>query len=259
MPEGPEIRYLTELARKKLVGKYFENIISNSKTKITIPSREKIINVGSKGKILWLETKKYYFHIHFGLTGWLLFGKSKYPKYILQFSNGIEAKIDDIRRFSKLKVIKTKEKHLKRLNKLGIDILTDSFTFEQFNNIIKSKKSIIAALLLDQHIFAGIGNYIKKESLYRAKISPKRKCNNINDNEMYHLYNDIRYVAFCSLIEELRDGHLKIPNDIRKISPKVPKYYKFSVYERNKDNKGNKITIENIAGRRSFYVKSIQK
>ena len=52
--------------------------------------------------------------------------------------------------------------------------------------------------------------------------------------------------------------NLKIPNNIKKISPKklqVP--YKFKVYSKEKDPYGNKITREKIAGRWAYYVKNI--
>ena len=269
MPEGPEIKYLGELCKKNLINYNLVNIISNSKSKVKLPIESKLIDIQTKGKLLILIFKDFYFNIHFGLTGWLILSKendnnnddnkySKYPKYELFFRKdniNIKAYIDDMRRFSKLKIIKKKEDHDKILNKLGVDILSKEFTLDFFIQI-KNNKKLITALLLDQDKMCGIGNYIKNESLYIAKISPFRKASSLSDDEIKHLYNAIKYVAYSNLVEQLKDDKLKVDKIYKSINISVP--YKLKVYEQDKDPKGNKVIIENISGRRTFYVKQIQ-
>jgi DNA-formamidopyrimidine glycosylase len=259
MPEGPEVRFLREVAVKNTIGKTIKSIISNTKHKVQVPKESKIIDVGSKGKLLWLETNDYYVYIHFGLTGWILFEGSKYYKYIIKM-NDLDMYIDDNRHLSKIHIMSDKSKHKKLMAKFGVDILTDDFTYDNFKSVLTSKKALIVAVLLDQENYSGIGNYIKNEALYMSHIDPHRKSNSLTSTETRSLYYNIKFVAYSNLIEMLDTAHIKIPKDINKLKPrKIQNPYKFRVYSNERDPKGNIITVENIGGRTTYYVKSLQK
>ena len=178
MPEGPEIKYITELCKTYLLGKTLEHIKSNSDTKVKLPKKSKLIDVEVKGKQLILLFEDFWFFIHFGLTGWLVFEDSKYPRYELHFNDQV-AYIDDSRRLSRLKIVSSQNEYDKALAKLGVDIFSDEFTEEYFLECFGNKKKLIVAFLMDQSQFCGIGNYIKNESLYLSGISPKRKTSEI--------------------------------------------------------------------------------
>jgi DNA-formamidopyrimidine glycosylase len=258
MPEAPEIFYLKELLKKYIINHKFEKIISNTKSKVDLPSQSKVIDCDCKGKLLWIKTEKYYVHLHMMISGWLVFEKPKICKYEFVFDN-ITLYMDDTRRFSKVKIIETEEKHNKEVNKLGLSFIKNEITKENFVEIILNSKKNISSLLLNQKIFCGIGNYIRNEALYMVKIHPSQISNKIKKNDAEKLYEKIRYVIFSNLCELLEMDNLKIPSFIKNIAPKklqIP--YKFRVYDKEKDNYGNKITREKIAGRWTYYVKSIQ-
>lgn len=260
MPEGPEIKFIGELCKKKLLNSKLIDIISNSKDKVKLPQESKLIDVITKGKLLVLIFKDFYFHIHFGLTGWLTFDRGDYPKYELTFKiadKKIYVYVDDMRRFSKLKIYSNKNSHEKIINKLGVDILTKDFTLEYFQEKIKKQNKSLAAFLLEQDKLSGIGNYIKNESLYLAKINPHKKTGDLTDANIKALYESIKYVAYSNTIDLLKEKKLHVDTIFKSIKTKVPYY--FNVYEQDKDLHGNKVTEETIGGRRTFYVKSIQK
>lgn len=257
MPEGPELLYLSQICRKYLLNHKLISIKSNSKSKLYLPNNNSLLrDIITRGKLMVLIFDNYYFHIHLGLTGWIVFEDAKYPKYELNFDN-ITVYIDDSRRFSKLKIYKKIESSQKVLNKLGVDILTNKFTYDYFYNYIKSKKKNIATLLLEQNKICGVGNYIKNEALYIAKINPNRNSDDLEDNEIKKLFDAILYVSYSNYIEMMKMNKLPINKLFTKIKTTVP--YKFKVYGNEKDPLGNKITTENIGGRTTYYVKSIQK
>jgi formamidopyrimidine-DNA glycosylase len=207
MPEGPEIKFIGELCKKKLLNSKLIDIVSNSKDKVKLPQISKLIDVQTKGKLLILIFKDFYFHIHFGLTGWLTFERGSYPKYELTFKSDnkiIYAYIDDMIRFSKLKIFTNKNAHDKILDKLGIDILTKDFTLEYFTDKIKKQNKSLAAFLLEQDKFSGIGNYIKNESLYLAQINPNKKTGDLDDTQIKALYESIKFVAYSNTIDLLK-------------------------------------------------------
>jgi formamidopyrimidine-DNA glycosylase len=259
MPEAPEIFYLKELLKKNIMNHKFEKIISNTKSKVNLPSKSKVIDCDCKGKLLWIKTEKYYVHLHMMISGWIVFERPKICKYEFVFDN-MTLYMDDTRRFSKVKIIETEEKHNKEINKLGLNFLNDEITKNKFTEIILNSNKNISAMLLDQKIFCGIGNYIRNEALYMVKIHPSQNSSKISKEDAEKLYEKIRYVIFSNLCELLKMEKIKIPRFIKNISPKnlqIP--YKFRVYSKEKDIYGNKITREKIAGRWAYYVKSIQK
>jgi formamidopyrimidine-DNA glycosylase len=259
MPEGPEIFYLKELIKSKIKNQIFDEIISNTKSKVVLPNKSKVINCDSKGKILWIETSDYYVHLHMMISGWLVFDRPKICKYEFKFNN-ITIYMDDQRRFSKVKIIKSKKKHLEEIDELGLDFLNGEVSKNNFIDIISNSKKNISALLLNQYIFCGIGNYIRNEALYMAKIHPNKKANDIPSEKVDILYDKIIYVIFSNLCEMMENENLKIPKYIIKYIPKkiqVP--YKYRVYNKMRDNKNNDIIREKIAGRWAYYVKNIQK
>ena len=126
---------------------------------------------------------------------------------------------------------------------------------------VDKKKKLIVAFLMDQSQFCGIGNYIKNESLYLSGISPKRKTNDITDDEKKKLYHKILFVAYSNFVENMEINKIKLDkntkNKIKDIKVQTP--YKFNVYGRDDtDLKGNKLTIEDIGGRTCYYVKTLQ-
>ena len=261
MPEGPEIRYLKEVLEKYILHKTLSKITAYSRIKAHIPHKSKVLEVGCKGKLLWIRTKDYYVHIHFGMTGWLYFNKDERPvhlKYLMDFGPNKQVYVESIRKFTKLKIYSYKE-HDKKISRLGIDILTDKFTFDVFKEMISSKRMNICKFLLDQDKLCGIGNYQKSDVLYLSRIHPKENTANLDDNQINKLYKAIKYVAYSSLLTWLKEHHMKVPADIKRNMPsKTTNRYKFVVYDRERDNLGNKVTNETIGGRATYYVKRVQ-
>lgn len=274
MPEGPEILYLATLLFKKLVLKYkFDNIMSFTDKPVIIPKdwNGDILDIGSKGKLLWLVVsstdlnKKYYMHIHFGLTGWFLFEKPEsYIKFEFVLSNiktnkKINLYMEDKRRFSKITIC-TEQEHLKLISKLGIDIFNDNFTLDNFTKIIKSKNTLIASLLLKQEIFCGIGNYIKNESMYLTKLNVKIKSSEFDDKQITHLYNNILFVAYSNLIEMLKNANILKYLDKSKLSHMPNKLeipYEYKIYGKEITNDGKKVYKIKVSGRDTYCIKEL--
>ena len=255
MPEAPEIFYLKEMLNNLIKGKKILEIISNTKSVVDLPSIAKIIKCDCKGKILWIKTKKYYIHLHMMITGWIVLDKPKIYKYQFKFSDDVEFYIEDVRRFSKVTIFKTKEEHKNELSKLGYDFLKDEISCDTFLDTIQNSKKNITALLLDQSVFCGIGNYVRNEALYLSKILPDQTCSKIPKKNVIKLYNKIIFVLFSSLYEILKENNIKVNKFIKSISPKkIECPYKFKIYERLHDDNGNKVIREKTAGRWSYYV-----
>ena len=141
------------------------------------------------------------------------------------------------------------EEYIKYLYKNAIDVFDEEFdikTFKKNFEIVKLKplsKFNIASILINQgYLCSGIGNYLKCEILYEAKISPNRSINDIKDEELEVLYKAIKKVCELHLSKEGRsEEHLK-------------------VYGKKVDADGNEIKYEETQdGKKTYWVPEIQK
>ena len=157
--------------------------------------------------------------IYCGLTGWLTFENPKYPRYEMEFHTQDNKKMitmymDDSRRFSKLKILNEKA-HTNAIKKLGLDVFDEKFNLEFFKDLIQKTNKKIVAFIMEQNKFAGIGNYIKNEALYLARIDPHRSCNDLDENEIEELFNNIIFVSYSNCVELMEQNkELKIINAI---------------------------------------------
>ena len=94
------------------------------------------------------------------------------------------------------------------------DVLSPAFDVEQTMAAVRKSDRIIADVLLDQTIFAGVGNIIKCEALHRARIQPQSISMNIPDEGDRNLIGET--IAFseifyqCKKAEKWLDEYLLV-------------------------------------------------
>lgn len=81
--------------------------------------------------------------------------------------------------------------HRDRLRPYQVMATLDDFKSKMANRRIKSKQ--ICDFLMEQKHFSGIGNYLRAEILYRAKINPTKTLSSFIDNDVVVLYETILY------------------------------------------------------------------
>ena len=152
---------------------------------------EKVMGVGAKGKILWLEMgNRKYIHIHFGITGWIEIKRPerniKYEIRIRREGREIKLYMEDRRRFSSIRIYE-EEEHKRVIGRLGEDIFKEGFTLEYFRKVMRSRRTYIGSLIMEQGKIAGIGNYIKNEALYMSDIEGRARSNEIGEEKIGRL------------------------------------------------------------------------
>ena len=98
--------------------------------------------------------------------------------------------------------------------------------------------------LLDQYPFAGIGNYIRAEALYLAKIHPFATCGSLSKGEIELLYRSIQRVMREYYEQQSQKGLL---------------YEGFYVYQQKETKKGEKVERTEWKGRSVWWVPTRQK
>lgn len=192
MPEGPEIAIMRKQLNHEFSGLTLNKItLLNNYKKIKEHSGlpMKLNFVKSKGKLLIFDFGDTFLLVHFMLTGHFSLVPQKYTRCIFEFTdNDLTKKLyfNDPRKLGTFKWCDHLE--LKsELSALGPSIIKikEKEFINAFN--IKSKVSIGAALH-DQSKVCGIGNYLRAEVLFKAKISPLRPCNELSVDEIKKIY-----------------------------------------------------------------------
>lgn len=74
--------------------------------------------------------------------------------------------------------------------KLGPDVLDDTVTARQIAaRLAQFPRRVVADALLDQHVIAGLGNYLRADVLFVARVNPLRKIADLSLSELLRIAN----------------------------------------------------------------------
>lgn len=80
------------------------------------------------------------------------------------------------------------------LARLGVDPITDGLDRATLRRIVLGRRRQLKALLLDQHVVAGIGNIYCDEILHAARLRPDRVSDTLTGPEITRLHREIHRV-----------------------------------------------------------------
>lgn len=80
------------------------------------------------------------------------------------------------------------------LAQLGVDPITDGMSRTTLARIMRSRARGLKALLLDQHVIAGIGNIYCDEILHASRLRHDRISNSLTGHEITRLHREIHRV-----------------------------------------------------------------
>ena len=182
----------------------------------------------------------------------------------------VEFVMDDGRRgyfydqlsFGTLKVVETRAELEKKLKELGADMLDETTGFEVFKKaVVKgvNKEKMIGNVLVNQRVISGIGNYLRADGLWLARVSPFRKVGELSDEELEIIYKSMRALMWGDYApDEARKkgyigGDFKIPHDYGR---------EFFIYRQDTDIEGRKVVKEELyegsQKRFIYWVKEMQ-
>ena len=80
------------------------------------------------------------------------------------------------------------------LARLGVDPITDGMSRAQLRTIVLGRARQLKALMLDQHVIAGIGNIYCDEILHASRLRPDRRSDSLTGQEITRLHFEIHRV-----------------------------------------------------------------
>lgn len=191
MPEGPSIVLLKE-ATLQFAGKKIVSVFGNTKTidKNRLLNK-KVISFKSWGKHFLICFKGFSVRIHFLLFGSYLINEEKSTpvRLNLTFNNGY------LNLYAcSLKII---EGNIEDHYDWSADVMNDLWDAKQAKLKLKNiPNMLICDALLEQNIFAGVGNIIKNEILYRVGVHPESKVEKIPIGKIKSLIKEARNYSF---------------------------------------------------------------
>ena len=268
MPEGPEVRKIAEslaervgerdlLSYEILGGRYENHGPPEGFQELDSSLPAQIAGAGCHGKFIFLIfSGGSSLWCTLGMTGGWTRERETHSRIRFTLGDG-EIFFTDSRNFGTIRFVSDRKMLIDKISSLGPDMLGEDVSDERFFERIRScKKKSIAQAVMDQKVIAGVGNYLKAETLYRSRISPHRACDSLSGEELSRLNTSIKTI--------IRDSYESGGATIQSytgFNGKIGKYSRrFAVYNQKEDPEGRKVIKEKTRdGRMTHWVPEIQR
>jgi formamidopyrimidine-DNA glycosylase len=177
VPELPEVETVVRTLAPKLTGRRIidarfssRHVVRQKFSALRNRVRDQLVkSVARHGKFIVLTLDEGVLAIHLGMTGKLLLDAEPgpYARAIFELDRGLLV-YDDIRHFGR---IEWSAQLPERAAALGPDAL--NISSEDFRQLLKTRRSRVKPLLLNQRFLRGMGNIYTDEALFEARIHPR--------------------------------------------------------------------------------------
>src|SRR5579863_1291770 len=215
MPELPEVETVARDLRAAVTGRRIDEVTIDRPDIVRMPGGEalpallcgqRFENVDRRGKYLLLELDSGdELMVHLGMTGHLLVCDAdapvaKHTHIRASLDDGNELRFDDARRFGRV-AYGSREALIEArvLPKLGVEPLSDAFSQEQLDAVLRRTTRTVKAALLDQKGVAGLGNIYIDEACFLAGVRPTKRCHRLTRRQRAALLDAIRHVLAAAV------------------------------------------------------------
>jgi len=155
--------------------------------------------------------------MHFGMTGDLKYfkladQKPEYTQVLFCFDNDYRLAYRMPRKLGEIRIVADKADFIEE-KALGPDVMDDDLDFQAFKELLSKRRGIAKSTLMNQKIMAGIGNVYSDEILFQAGVHPRKKINELDEDDLHELYSAMRRVLQTAIDhdanpQELPEGYL---------------------------------------------------
>jgi len=190
MPEGPSIVILKEQAGP-FTGRFIRSASGNAKLDLERLPGRRILSLRSFGKQFLIETPELTVRIHLLMFGSYRINEraDKPPRLLLKFARGELSFYACSVRYL--------EQPLDELYDWRSDVLSDAWDPRLALKRLRAQPdTLVCDALLDQTIFAGVGNIIKNEVLFRIRVHPLSRVGALPAAKLRELVREARQYSF---------------------------------------------------------------
>lgn len=206
MPELPEVETVARGLRETILDQEIGSIKVTSE-KLNADNRpgwaslmkgKRFRDIRRRGKNILIDlTGDLTLWVHLRMTGHFFYLQAnrpveKHDHLIFKLKNDVnDLRFNDYRKFGRVRLYPTSEvMNQKGLSDLGPEPL--EIEPDEFVGLLKSSTRMIKPALLDQTFIAGLGNIYADESLFEAKINPRRLTDSIAVRKLEELHGIIQ-------------------------------------------------------------------
>ncbi len=211
MPEGDSILRIARSLGPRLTGQTIERATTQGLARASIAGKA-VTSVSPHGKHLVIELDGgTHVRVHMGINGrQRTYGRMEGERILARYSPGrVSLAIvtgELVAMWINAKVVEISDRRAPRhgmaVAELGPDVLADGFDPEVAADRAAAHESrLIADVLLDQRIAAGIGNIWKCESLFACGVDPRRRVKEIDRELLVALYAAARRLMLANLMK----------------------------------------------------------
>lgn len=225
MPELPEVETIRRDLEPELTDRVITGVTIHKADIVLPPSRprsfgrrlrgRRIVAVGRRAKYLLFPLDDHsVLQVQLRMTGRFGLGIDvpdsagfRHVAAVIRLDDGRSLFYDDMRRLGGFRLLGPREWEREEA-RLGPEPLEDSFRAADLKLALGATRAPVKNALMDQRRLAGIGNIYASESLYRARVDPRRPGRELNDSEVGRLHRSVRRVLREALSESgtsLRD------------------------------------------------------
>ena len=191
--EGPGVRTIADRLAP-LAGKRIVSVDGKSRFPLVNLVGGPVTRIYPVGKLLFLEVPPCTLRVHFLMWGrYRLNGEidGKVPKLCITFDDG------SILRFYASAIALLGSDEVKRLYDPSLDPMDPAWDVERAVQLVKGKSwECICDSLMDQAILPGVGNLIKNEALFTARVHPESPSGCIPGEVLRGLLTAVRDFSF---------------------------------------------------------------
>ncbi|HTP27260.1 MAG TPA: bifunctional DNA-formamidopyrimidine glycosylase/DNA-(apurinic or apyrimidinic site) lyase [Anaeromyxobacteraceae bacterium] len=135
---------------------------------------------------------------HLGMTGKWLRRESgelapSHSRARLHLASGAVLHFRDPRLFGRLRLVPgARFDEVPELAALGPDPLEEGISVDRLARELSRRRTSVKVALLDQSLIPGVGNIHASESLFRARLDPRRRANELSRKEVERLARAVR-------------------------------------------------------------------
>jgi formamidopyrimidine-DNA glycosylase len=199
MPELPEVETVVRSLIPQVVGRRIRSavftqkrvLIGDAAASSQLLAGRRIQSIERYGKFIVFRLKpEAFLVVHLGMTGKLLWKAepAKHTHAVFTLEGGALL-YNDSRQFGRLQCSMELPE---RIAKLGPDALLVGF--DEFAERLRTRKTSMKALLLNQAFIRGLGNIYADEALFRAGIHPLAVGSRLREDRIRQLHDAIREV-----------------------------------------------------------------
>jgi len=163
--------------------------------------------ISRRGKLLWFDLDRPYALVaHLGMSGQFRVQPAgapdeKHLRVRLLLEDNQELRFIDQRTFGWLAISASDGSVPDLVAAIAPDIFDPLFDRSVVVRKFRKKQTEIKRALLDQNLMSGVGNIYADESLWRAKIHPQSRCDELSTRKMESLLTAVETVMSKALVE----------------------------------------------------------